>query len=65
MKLFPNFNRHHLIAHTYWCLFCNNNNDSYNYKDDDDENYGDDDDGDITWEDLGVGPLDRGQPTYY
>ena len=61
MKLFPNFNRHHLIAHTYWCLFCNNSNDN----DDDDENYGDDDDGIITWGDLGVGRVDRGQPSYY
>ena len=56
-----------MIAHTYWCLFCNNNNDNDNDNDndDDDENYGDDDDGDITWEDLGVGPVDRGQPAYY
>ena len=59
MKLFPNFNRHHLIAHTYWCLFCNNDNDDI------DENYGDDDDGDITWEDLGVGRVDRDRLTYY
>ena len=62
MKLFPNFNRHHLIAHTYWCLFCNNSNDN----DDDDESYGDDDDdGSITWGDLGVDRVDRGQPSYY
>ena len=61
MKLFPNFNRHHLIAHTYWCLFCNNDNDN----DDIDENYGDDDDGDITWEDLGVGRVDRDRLTCY
>ena len=56
---------HHLIAHTHWCLFCSNNNDNDNDNDDDDVNYGDDDDGDITREDLGVGQVDRGQPTYY